>query len=69
VKINIKQHQEQQVFQFPLEIEISGNAGQSLRKTIQVNAREQSVSFELPFQANHMVLDPDTWLLYELRKL
>jgi len=68
-KINIKQHQKQHVFHFPLEIEISGNAGQSLRKTIQVNAREQSVSFVLPFQAKQLVLDPDTWLLYELRKL
>jgi aminopeptidase N len=35
VEINIKQHQEQHVFHFPLEIEISGNAGQRVRKTIQ----------------------------------
>jgi aminopeptidase N len=69
VEINIKQHQEHHVFHFPLEIGISGNAGQRVRKTVTVNAREQSVSFKLPFQARQLVLDPDTWLLYELRKL
>jgi len=68
LEINLKQHQEQHVFQFPLEIEISGNAGQSIRKILEVNAREQSVSYELPFRAKALILDPDTWLLYELRK-
>ncbi len=68
LEFHVKQHQEQHVFQFPLEMEISGNAGQSVRKTVEVKAREESVSFTLPFKAKQLILDPDTWLLYELRK-
>jgi len=67
LKFTLRQHQEQHVFEFPIEIEISGNSGQRIRKIVEVNAREQSVRFNLPFKAKKIILDPDTWLLYELR--
>jgi len=65
VELTILQHQEQYIFEFPLEVEITGNSGESLRKTLQVNASDQAFTIEVPFKAKQIHLDPDTWLLYE----
>lgn len=69
VELRLRQHQEQHVFQFPIELEISGKAGNKVRKRLEMDAREKSVSFKLPFRATDLVIDPDTWLLYEAREL
>jgi aminopeptidase N len=66
LELTLRQHQEQHVFRFPLEIEITGKKGRSTRKMVQIDSREQVVILELPFKAKEVDLDPDTWLLYEL---
>jgi aminopeptidase N len=65
VELTILQHQEQYIFEFPLEVEITGNSGESLRKTLQVIASDQAFTIEVPFKVKQVLLDPDTWLLYE----
>jgi aminopeptidase N len=65
IELTIRQHQEQYVFQFPIDLEITGKAGKNIRKTVMVDAREKSVTIELPFKAKDVLPDPDTWLLYE----
>ncbi len=65
VELTILQHQEQYIFKFPLEVEITGNSGESLRKTLQVNESDQAFKIEVPFEAKQIHLDPDTWLLFE----
>ena len=66
LKLTIRQHQEQHVFHFPLEIEILGTKGESLRKKVKIDSREQSLILDLPFKTKEVITDPDTWLLYEL---
>jgi aminopeptidase N len=65
LELTLRQHQEQFVFQFPMEVEITGKSGKSIRKTLEMDAREKSFIIELPFKAKEVLLDPDTWLLYE----
>ena len=66
LELTLTQHQEQHVFQVPIEIEITGKAGKSIRKTVWMDAREKSVIIKVPFKAKEVLPDPDTWLLYEL---
>lgn len=65
IELTINQHQEQHVFLFPIEIEIAGKAGKSIRHRVEMDARQKSMHIELPFKAKEVLLDPDTWLLYE----
>jgi len=65
IEFSIVQHQEQHVFHFPLEIEIIGKAGKSIRHRVEMDVREKSQHIKLPFKAKKVLLDPDTWLLYE----
>jgi len=65
LELTLRQHQEQYVFQFPMEVEITGKSGRSTRKTLEMDVREKSFIIELPFKAKEVLLDPDTWLLYE----
>ena len=65
ISLTIAQHQDQHVFQFPLEIEITGRAGKSIRKTLEITDPEQTFTFTLPFTAKEIQMDPDTWLLFE----
>jgi aminopeptidase N len=64
-ELTLSQHQEQQVFLLPIEVEIVGKKGERLRKTIVMDRREKSVIFEVPFKAKELNPDPDTWLFYE----
>ena len=66
IVLTISQHQEQYVFAFPLEVEIKNNSGKLVRKRLTINASEQAFTFDLPFKPEEIVLDPDTWLLFEL---
>jgi hypothetical protein len=65
LSLSISQHQKQHVFQFPLEIEISGKGGKSIRKILEIKAAEQTFLLDLPFAAREIHMDPDTWLLFE----
>ncbi len=65
IELNIKQHQEQHLFNFPLEVEMKNDAGESVRQTLSIRASEHIFTIEVPFEAKEILLDPDTWLLYE----
>lgn len=66
MEIIISQKQTQHVFHFPLELDITGKKGKTVRKTLDITAAEQSFTVDLPFKAKEVRMDPDTWLLFEL---
>jgi aminopeptidase N len=68
VEILIRQHQDQHVFSFPIELELKGKRGKSIRVTREVFERESTVVIQVPFKAKELIPDPDTWLLYELKE-
>jgi aminopeptidase N len=63
--LTIRQHQEQYIFEFPLEVEFQGDNGRTRMYRLDIDSREQTITMELPFEANALVLDPGTWLLFE----
>jgi len=65
LELTICQHQEQFVFEFPLEVEISGKKGKSVRQKLDVRSAEETFIIDLPFKTKEILLDPDTWLLFE----
>ncbi len=66
VHLDISQVQKSDaVFQFPLTVKVIGEDGQSTTKTVQVTKAEQSFDINVNFKPREVVLDPDTWLLYE----
>lgn len=66
IKLKIKQHQEQCVFMFPLEIEIHDGKGNSFKETLDINAAKQQFRIRSAYKPYKIILDPDTWLLFEL---
>jgi aminopeptidase N len=68
VEVLIRQHQDQQVFSFPIELELKGKRGKSIRVTREVSEQECTVVIQVPFKAKELIPDPDTWLLYELKE-
>jgi aminopeptidase N len=66
--LTIRQHQEQYIFKFPLEVEFQGDNGQTRMYHLDIDSREQIITLEVPFEANDVVLDPGTWLLFETYK-
>jgi aminopeptidase N len=65
LELTFRQHQEQHVFRFPMDIKILGKKGQNLLEQVEINSRDQQLILELPFKAKEVIIDPDTWLLYE----
>jgi aminopeptidase N len=65
LEITIRQHQEQFVFEFPLEVALSGKNGTTIVHKLDVHSAEQTFNIDLPFKANEIRLDPDSWLLFE----
>ncbi|MEN8230335.1 MAG: M1 family metallopeptidase [Bacteroidota bacterium] len=65
IKLTITQHQEHLVFEFPLDIEIRDGYGDSFRETLTVDKPVQSFTIRSPYKAKEIILDPDTWLLFE----
>ncbi len=63
--LRIKQHQEQCIFEFPLNIEITDSKGSSGRHTVFMNAPEQTFLFNSPHKPSRILPDPETWLLFE----
>ncbi len=68
INFTIVQHQSQCVFEFPLEIEFRDGKGHSFRETVAINAPRQEFTIYSDFKPAEIILDPDTWLLYESRK-
>ena len=65
MELTIRQHQEQYVFEFPLEVMISGSDGRSTMCYLDIHSAEQTFFFDIPFKADRILLDPGTWLLFE----
>ena len=53
------------LFHFPLEINFVGRDGQKETKTIQVASKAQKIAIPMGFEVQSVVLDPNTWLLFE----
>jgi aminopeptidase N len=65
VTIDVKQTQKGAFFQFPLEIELIGADGNKEIKTVKIEAQQSKLTVKTAFEPVEMVLDPETWLLYE----
>jgi len=65
LELTIRQHQEQFIFEFPLEVKVSGSEGKSIMYSLDILSAEQTFFLDLPFEAKEIRLDPGTWLLYE----
>lgn len=65
-KLNISLNQNQSTaFQFPLDIDLVFADGSTKRQTLEINQRSQSFSLKSSKKPVKIVLDPDTWLLFE----
>lgn len=69
VKIEVKQTQEKNIFFFPLEIEITYDDKTSSKKTIIVTEKKESYKIEVNQEVCDIIIDPDSWLLFELTNL
>jgi aminopeptidase N len=65
IRVTIEQHQKQQLFVFPLDIKLVDDQGKAYTETVQVDARTQGFTLQPGFKARELILDPDTWLLFE----
>jgi aminopeptidase N len=65
VIIEVTQSQPGGLFQFPLDLGFIGKDGQKEIHTIQVIARSQKFTIPVANAPGSLVLDPDTWLLFE----
>ena len=65
VILTIRQHQEQQLFEFPIDIELRNDQGEVFRETLSMNGPSQTFILKPSFKATELTLDPDTWLLFE----
>jgi aminopeptidase N len=65
VVINLNQDQKSQLFEIPLDIGLRDTQGQISTQTVQLNSKTSS--FKLPSTSKplEVVLDPNTWLLFE----
>ncbi len=62
--IMIRQHQEQGLFAFPLDVDLQDNE-ESKRLTMDIHAREQFFPLDRSWRNADVVLDPETRLLFE----
>jgi len=67
IKLTITQHQSQHIFEFPLDIVVKGELGGSVAETLLVYSPEQTFTIKSPQKPMKVILDPETWLLFEHR--
>ncbi len=63
--LTISQHQEQYLFEFPIDIELINDRGEVFRKTLPIQSSSQSFTIKPSFKPTKLTMDPDTWLLFE----
>ena len=68
IVLTIKQHQEQHLFEFPIDIELRNDHGEVLKETLFIHSSSQSFTLNPSFKTSELTLDPDTWLLFESYK-
>jgi aminopeptidase N len=64
LSVEVNQDQTGQLFNFQLEIGIGSGASQEV-KNVSIDKKTQVFKFELPTKPSQIVLDPNTWLLFE----
>jgi len=65
IKLTITQHQLQHIFEFPLDIEMKYDFGGSRTETFMVDAPEHTFRIRSVDKPTEIILDPETWLLFE----
>ncbi len=65
ILLTIRQHQEQNLFEFPIDIELINDRGETFRETLSIKASSQTFILKPSFKVTDLILDPDTWLLFE----
>jgi aminopeptidase N len=65
VVLTIKQHQEQMLFDFPIDISLTNDRGEAFIETLSMNGPSQTFILKPSFKTTELALDPDTWLLFE----
>ena len=64
--MTVTQKQEQTVFRMPLDVVIK--TGETMRlEIVQMSEREQTFTFKLDGKPRAVAIDPDEWVLKELR--
>ncbi len=63
--LTITQHQDQYLFNFPLEVEFKNDQGESFRETLEIDQCSHTFTLKPHFNPSELRLDPDTWLLFE----
>lgn len=69
IKMIIQQHQKEYQFEFPIEIEFRNSKGEVFRETLPIHRSSQTFTFKPSFKPSELILDPDTWLLFESYEL
>lgn len=65
VVIEVTQVQNGDLFQFPLDIGWTGKEGKMELITVEVTAKSQKFTIPVKTMPDNLVLDPETWLLFE----
>ena len=65
VTLEISQIQNGIYFHFPLEIEWTDKKGEKHQQTVQIDSKSSKVSMMVGFEPVELMLDPQTWLLFE----
>ncbi len=65
VIIELNQVQKGDLFEFPMEMSLSQKDGKMEMKTIQVSTKTQKITIPVANVPTNLVLDPETWLLFE----
>jgi aminopeptidase N len=62
--LELNQEQKGLLFKFPLEIGIGSGPTREVKNVI-FDKKTQTFTFEVPSKPSQIVLDPNTWLLFE----
>jgi len=65
VIVELSQAQSGILFQFPLDIGVTGKDGKKAVHTVQIAARSQKITIPVATVPARLEMDPDTWLLFE----
>jgi aminopeptidase N len=65
IYLTIRQHQEQHIFFFPLDVSVSDGRGNNFSVTLGINSPEQTFTIPSTWKPTKILFDPETWLLFE----
>ncbi|MFO7934521.1 MAG: M1 family metallopeptidase [Bacteroidales bacterium] len=65
IRLHIRQHQEQSNFVFPLDIKIVSGPDSFITETLRIDSRNGAFSIPCEERPVEIILDPESWLLFE----